>query len=440
MPKHDPFSQENMNEIFKISPTDNDRITTRESTTIEFKESFGYASLPLYLKTCAAYANTKGGYIIFGIANQPHRLVGLTGSGLKSFESFDPEKMSSHFNDHFAPEISWDIHRYEFDGKIFGLIYINESTNKPVICTKDGGKDKELKEGDIYYRYRGRSQRIKYPELANILDARREIEQQLWMKHIESIAKIGVREVGIFDLHTGSVTGTGGSFLIDESLLSQLAFIKEGEFSEVRGAPALKLIGAVESFKGATAGPIGRAIPKGKGIRINDIILESLSQSNSIDGIEYIKQICYENTAFLPVYYYIRISKITLEKAIEILESVTSRNQSKKKLIERLKTRKTQMCQIADSKSEASRKKKDFMESIISSSVDTDLVDKDLLYFLQAVCGTPQQAIKDNSEYIRWLLRGLFNRYYSSASTTIADKMRRAICWIDEALNMDDVS
>lgn len=169
--------------------------------------------------------------------------MGLKGKNLEAFENLDPEQMSKHFNDHFAPETMWDIHQYELDGNMYGLIYVNESNNKPVVCCKDAGK--ELKEGDIYYRYRGRTERIKHPELRTILDTKRQQEQLLWMQHLANITRIGVQDAGIFDLQTGQVTGSCGSFLIDESLLSQLSFIKEGEFSEVKGKPALKLIGSV---------------------------------------------------------------------------------------------------------------------------------------------------------------------------------------------------
>ncbi len=37
-----PFSQEALNEIFKISPKDPERVISRESSSLEFKESFGW--------------------------------------------------------------------------------------------------------------------------------------------------------------------------------------------------------------------------------------------------------------------------------------------------------------------------------------------------------------------------------------------------------------
>ena len=193
-----PFPQEDMNEIFKISLIDPERVSSRENSTLEFKESFGWMSLSKYMKTSAAYANTKGGYIVFGISNDPRRLCGLSETSSKLFNDIDPERLSRSFNEHFSPELEWSIQEYELYGKIFGLLYIHEAKDKPVVCTKDAGK--ELKEGDIYYRYRGRSERIKYSELRAILEAKRETEQRLWMQHLTRIARIGVRETGVFDL------------------------------------------------------------------------------------------------------------------------------------------------------------------------------------------------------------------------------------------------
>ena len=436
MEANPPFSKEDLNEIFKISRTEPDRVISRESGSLEFKESFGWASLPRYLKTSAAYANAKGGYIVFGIANQPHRLSGLSETQLKLFEDIDPERLSRSFNDHFAPEIEWDMHETELQGKTFGLLYIHEANDKPIVCTRNAGK--ELKESDIYYRYRGRSERIKYPELRAILEAKREREQRLWMQHLENIARIGVRATGIFDLHTGSVTGTGGSFLIDESLLSQLSFIKEGEFSEVRGKPTLKLIGHVEPLAGTAIGATKKQIVKTKGIRTADIVLSTLNHENVAEPHEYIKQICFETTAYLPAYYFIKKSGMSLDETIEMLEGVVSRSSTRRRLIERLKSGSTQQVEIPNGNTFAATRKRAYAAALRNKTVNTDLSGKDLEYCIQAIRGLTADEVKANSKHIRGILRTWFNKHYAAAQGPLADNLRRSICWVDEALNMRD--
>lgn len=45
------------------------------------------------------------------------------------------------------------------------------------MCIKNVG-DRELIEGDIYYRYSARSEKIKYPELKELLENAKEFERK----------------------------------------------------------------------------------------------------------------------------------------------------------------------------------------------------------------------------------------------------------------------
>ena len=58
---------------------ENNILRRREKSTIEFKEVFDWSdkeSRSNYAKTCAAFSNSKGGIIFFGIRDKPHHLVG----------------------------------------------------------------------------------------------------------------------------------------------------------------------------------------------------------------------------------------------------------------------------------------------------------------------------------------------------------------------------
>ena len=63
--------------IFSFHATIRDRVMARESGWLEFKESFNWLSKDKYAKSMAAFANNKGGYIVFGIKDQPRELTGL---------------------------------------------------------------------------------------------------------------------------------------------------------------------------------------------------------------------------------------------------------------------------------------------------------------------------------------------------------------------------
>ncbi len=57
--------------------TSTGNLRSRESNTVEFKQSFNKGSVAAYAKTMAAFANNSGGYIIFGITDTPRRIIGL---------------------------------------------------------------------------------------------------------------------------------------------------------------------------------------------------------------------------------------------------------------------------------------------------------------------------------------------------------------------------
>jgi len=197
MNKFDPFSREVLNRIFTISTKYTDRRTSRESSWLEFKLAFTFQSIGKYIRTAAAFANAKGGYIVYGVANSPHKLIGLKDN---RFDQLDPAIMTGYLSDHFDPEVEWDQHLHEVDNKLYGILYFYESRNKPVICRKGADDGKSLKEGEIYYRYKGRSQTIRYAELKELIEERRKHEQLLWFKHMKEIARVGIQEAGIFDL------------------------------------------------------------------------------------------------------------------------------------------------------------------------------------------------------------------------------------------------
>ena len=137
--------------IFKKSTRNASLIGTNEGITVEYKESFGWKSLSEYFKAMAAFSNRDGGYIIFGIKDKPHELLGLKSEALKRFEEIDNQVWSTHLREHFSPEIIWEKIIFNFEGNNYGVLYTYSAKEKPVICKKDAD---ELRKGAIYYRYK----------------------------------------------------------------------------------------------------------------------------------------------------------------------------------------------------------------------------------------------------------------------------------------------
>jgi hypothetical protein len=232
-------------ELLKLKEDGN--LFHRESQNLEFKESFNLAGLADYYRDFSAFANNKGGYLIFGVKDRPKReLVGLSEKATNQFDKLDPEVVSGHLLDIFSSEIVWEHEIYYFNDMYFGVFYIYESTLKPVICKKDEGKDQILKNGEIYYRYGGRTQKIQYGELESIINKRIEQNNNQWLDLVQKIGKSGPQNAAILDSEKGIIEkGDSQILVVDEELLHGFQLIREGEFSETKGAKTLKLVGNI---------------------------------------------------------------------------------------------------------------------------------------------------------------------------------------------------
>lgn len=225
--------------IFLFHETIADRIISRESGWLEFKESFNWNSKDKYAKSMVAFANSKGGYIIFGVKDKPRDLVGLQSN---NFEDVDEAKITAYLNNVFAPEVIFEKFVITVNTQKIGILYTQQAKTKPIVCLKNDG---ELKEADIYYRYNARSERIKYPELKAMFDFVKEEERKSWMEHFEKISKIGPTNAAIMDTFAGEISGKSGTLIIDKKLIPKLKFINQGNFQE-KGKPVLRLIGDVK--------------------------------------------------------------------------------------------------------------------------------------------------------------------------------------------------
>jgi len=430
-----PFSLENMNPLFKTSPKHPDRLISREGKRLEFKEKFSLSSLSKYAKTMAAFSNAQGGYIVFGIKDSPHKMIGIDEEG---FNRIDPEKLTQGLNDIFSPEIGWERHIYDFKEKTFGLIYTFESRNKPVIAKKNSG---EVKDAEIYYRYRGRSEKIKYPELIGILEDRRKQEQSIWMNLFEKIAKIGVKDAGVFDINTGEVSGTSGSLIIDERLLDKMKFIKEGKLEEVDGSPTQKLIGKMQTAGKGAILPVKKIYTdRTKVIRTVDIITDFLNRKAVDNPMEYIIQICWESSFNLPVYYYIVQSKKTLQEVIYKLKEVRTRSLAHTGLLDRLSNPRKYSIVIPNSGSRSAKQKSLYRQMILDKKVDLNSIDKntrDLVYLIQSIKTIGKDEL--DLKYVFKLLKKVFDLYFTQKNPDISADIRYSICYVDVLLNRDQV-
>ncbi len=243
------LSKETIHELLKLKEDGN--LFHRESQYLEFKQSFNFAGLADYYRDFAAFANNKGGYLIFGVKDRPRReLIGLTERAFQQFDKLDPEVISGHLLDIFSGNIEWMHEVFQIGEDKFGAFYVEEATTKPIICKKDEGKDQILRNGEVYFRYGGRTQKIQFSELDNIIANRIDQNNAHWMDLVQKIGTSGPQNAAILDTERGIIEKQNSQILmVDEELIKNIKWIKEGSFIEKRGARTLKLIGSVQPIE-----------------------------------------------------------------------------------------------------------------------------------------------------------------------------------------------
>ncbi|MEX2426134.1 MAG: ATP-binding protein, partial [Thermomicrobiaceae bacterium] len=237
------ISQAEFEEFIRIN---NGRMFHREGRTLEFKEQFSLAALADYFRDFAAFANNRGGLLVFGVTDKPRRPVGLSESSIEQFERIDPEKIDGYLLDIFSSSIRWTQALFEISGECYGVFQVFEASMKPVIAKRNEGKSGQIRNGEIYFRYGGRTQRILHAELQELIESRVERVNQRWVDLMSKIAQAGPQHAEILDTNRGVIERNDDRLLVlDEQLIQDLKFIREGEFSEREGAPTLKLVGEV---------------------------------------------------------------------------------------------------------------------------------------------------------------------------------------------------
>lgn len=233
-------------------------LKSRESNTVEFKESFNKGNAAKYAKTMAAYANNRGGYIVFGVADNPRIVKGLPNN---NFDNLNQEQFTDTINSLFSPEMDWESGMVVMDvpspdkktesiqTKI-GWVYTYESEQKPIIALK-AHEGEKISSGDVYYRYRARTQKIKHAEMSKLIESRITREKDNLLKVLEVIRKSDTANLGIINYSNGRFsTPYGVDIAFDRRLVTQVLkkakFIREGSFNETNGIPVLKVTGTID--------------------------------------------------------------------------------------------------------------------------------------------------------------------------------------------------
>ena len=131
-----------------------------------------------------------------------------------------------------------------------GWIYTSEAKYKPIIAQKPNDGER-INSGDVYYRYRARSEKIRFAEMNRIIEERAAKERERLLKLFEIIRESKTANLGIFNYSSGKIsTPYGIDVACDQRLVTQVLkkakYIKEGSFNETDGIPVIKVTGNID--------------------------------------------------------------------------------------------------------------------------------------------------------------------------------------------------
>ncbi|MBJ7576953.1 ATP-binding protein [Devosia sp. MC532] len=299
-----------------------------ESDRHECKEGFGFRHCDKWLRAVAALANNRGGYLIFGLKEQvgtegrksSFDVVGLT----DDFENADPVEFTKRLKATFDPTPVVDIVSIEIGEKKIGVLHVHQHPARPVIAVRNEGN--LVKEGEIYFRYQGQSSRIKYSDLRAIFDERDRQARANIMPMIEQLLRLGPHNAMIADLANGTLADGTRSFSIGKELIDQIKFIREGQFTEKEGSPALRLVGDLQAVDSE-----GQIIRRGF-VTPTDLLNDFLEQQTPYEPKEYIRcAVEGGNGGWLPLHYFANRCGLNRDGLVAYIK-VTAAPQARKDL------------------------------------------------------------------------------------------------------------
>lgn len=217
------------------------RVTARETFDLEFKREMTLPVFKKSLKTIAAFANRKGGIIVFGVQDRPKNVVGCV-------DFLDDGVQSEQISQYLSPQPTTKFFELPIGDQIVGVLCVEALIKQPCIAVKDlaGAEGKHLlNQGQIYVRRRGQTAPITGVEFNQIMNLRDESIR----KEIFNFLSLG-RSIGFENAVVGRPGATVGdepnmTLYLPAEAASTLNVLDRAKTVESEGAPAYEIQGSI---------------------------------------------------------------------------------------------------------------------------------------------------------------------------------------------------
>ena len=161
-----PVNENRLRQLFPLRARSSDCLNITETSVVECKASFSRNFFSNYHKIINAFANNRGGYILFGVQDGTWQILGIDPD---NFRSFDRAELSGAICDQFSSDVQFDMTTLDYGDKTVGILYIHKAKIRPVIYQS---RREDAAIGQIYYRYDAANRLISSAELQQIINER----------------------------------------------------------------------------------------------------------------------------------------------------------------------------------------------------------------------------------------------------------------------------
>ena len=317
----------------------------------------------------------------------------------------------------------------QVSGIRLGALYVAPAMDRPVVSQKNDQRE-GIREADIYYRYRGRSERIRYQQLQRLLRERQESERDSWLSLLSKIGHVGVENVGVLNLIDGELSGRGGRLLISSDLLEKVQFIRHGRFAEINepGEPTLRLVGDVRAIPPHSLAGV-RMVRHPIVIDQREIMLNFLRQERSEAPVEYIRQACRESSPYTPIYHFARYANLGLEGLHELVSEESKR---RNRLIERVEGARVTPVGTLGGTTPHALERREILAALPAGDVES-LRRTDRARLFEAIT---HLAAREIPNALLPLLAEIVESELDAMDSPVRTTCRKAIAHLDEALSL----
>jgi hypothetical protein len=343
----DPVGALTMSRLLSLH-ADGSKLKEVENDQIEFKVgfSFGDNTFSKIVRAIAALANNSGGYIFCGIEDNTGIIRGI--SSASQFDC-DLSRWSQSLKSCLMPlpvfeRITVDIGEFKV-----GVIYVEPAGNKPVVATKRLGE--KIRAGAIYYRYPGQSSEIGYGELTEILAERDRKSQRNLLDSLNIFAERSPSELAVIDLKNGELVNADQTISLSKEFVDQLSVIREGEFVERHGAPAVRIL-ANATLQSMETGPpqIVRGFVSDGSLVRNFVCREAVQEP-----LQYFLAAVNSSSDWLPIFRWISEAKLTTTQAASLVEAENLSPKKRLRALDRLSGKRSVHAHIPSMKQTVAR-------------------------------------------------------------------------------------